>query len=77
MVRIIPNRLKPGNGTSAASSTANSRSASPLRGGKATTNKDTGLCLHVVIMKARNLAAKDRSGSSDPVSRGTKQRGMT
>ncbi|CAK7204102.1 phosphatidylserine decarboxylase [Sporothrix eucalyptigena] len=66
MVRIIPNRLKPGSGASAASSTVNSRSASPMRGGKGDLNKDTGLHLHVVIIKARNLAAKDRGGTSDP-----------
>ncbi|CAK7234025.1 phosphatidylserine decarboxylase [Sporothrix bragantina] len=67
MVRIIPNRLKPGGaGTSAASSTVNSRSTSPMRGGKGDVTKDPGLQLHVVIMKARNLAAKDRSGTSDP-----------
>lgn len=68
MVRIIPNRLKPSSGNSAASSVVNSRSASPMRGGKGdlALNRDTGLHIHVVIIKARNLAAKDRSGTSDP-----------
>ncbi len=28
--------------------------------------RDTGLVLNIVIMRARNLAAKDRSGTSDP-----------
>ncbi|CAK7564892.1 MAG: phosphatidylserine decarboxylase [Sporothrix epigloea] len=65
MVRIIPNRLKPSSGTFAGSSAVNSRSASPVRG-KIDSSKDTGLQLHVVIIKARNLAAKDRSGTSDP-----------
>lgn len=68
MVRIIPNRLKPSSGNSAASSTVNSRSASPMRGkGDPAYNRDTGLHVHVVIIKARNLAAKDRGGTSDPV----------
>ncbi|CAK7273859.1 phosphatidylserine decarboxylase [Sporothrix epigloea] len=65
MVRIIPTRLKPSTGTLVSSSTVNSRSTSPVRG-KPDLNKDTGLQLHVVIIKARNLAAKDRSGTSDP-----------
>ncbi|KAG7152825.1 hypothetical protein HYQ46_005177 [Verticillium longisporum] len=30
-------------------------------------DKDTGLTLKVVILRARNLAAKDRNGTSDPV----------
>ncbi|KJR81164.1 phosphatidylserine decarboxylase [Sporothrix schenckii 1099-18] len=68
MVRIIPNRLKPSSGNSTTSSTANSRSASPQRGSKGDPafNRDTGLHVHVVIIKARNLAAKDRGGTSDP-----------
>ncbi|GKT60768.1 phosphatidylserine decarboxylase [Colletotrichum tofieldiae] len=70
MVRIIPGRLK------SSSSLRNSRSSSPTRNssnGSSTTSKmgepspkENGLTLKVVIMKARNLAAKDRSGTSDP-----------
>nr|XP_036584963.1 phosphatidylserine decarboxylase [Colletotrichum truncatum]KAF6794731.1 phosphatidylserine decarboxylase [Colletotrichum truncatum] len=73
MVRIIPGRLK------SSSSLRKSRSTSPSRNNSnasTTSNgngkmgelspKDNGLTLKVVIMKARNLAAKDRSGTSDP-----------
>ncbi|KAK1589620.1 phosphatidylserine decarboxylase [Colletotrichum navitas] len=70
MVRIIPGRLM------SSSSLRNSRSSSPTRissNGSSTTSKmgdlspkENGLTLKVVIMKARNLAAKDRSGTSDP-----------
>ncbi|KAH6630926.1 phosphatidylserine decarboxylase-domain-containing protein [Chaetomium sp. MPI-SDFR-AT-0129] len=74
MVRIIPNRLKPSfsnnSNTPNANSTANSRSTSPMgsKGDIASPEgrKDTGLVLNVVIMRARNLAAKDRGGTSDP-----------
>ncbi|KAK3378095.1 phosphatidylserine decarboxylase-domain-containing protein [Podospora didyma] len=71
MVRIIPNRLKPGYSShSTSNSTANSRSASPMRskGDSASPEgrKETGLVLNVVILKARDLAAKDRGGTSDP-----------
>ncbi|KAK3685754.1 phosphatidylserine decarboxylase-domain-containing protein [Podospora appendiculata] len=69
MVRIIPSRLKPGHSTSS-NSTTNSRSASPMRskGDSASPEgrKDTGLVLNVTIIRARNLAAKDRGGTSDP-----------
>ncbi|KAK3403478.1 phosphatidylserine decarboxylase-domain-containing protein [Sordaria brevicollis] len=65
MVRIIPNRLKSSN-----NSLATSRSASPMRskGDSASPEgrRDTGLCLDVKIIQARNLAAKDRGGTSDP-----------
>ncbi|KAK0616063.1 phosphatidylserine decarboxylase-domain-containing protein [Bombardia bombarda] len=69
MVRIIPNRLKPGTTTS--NSNTNSRSASPMRSKGDPTSpdggrQDTGLVLSVVILRARNLAAKDRGGTSDP-----------
>ncbi|KAH8893211.1 hypothetical protein GQ53DRAFT_780694 [Thozetella sp. PMI_491] len=71
MVRIIPNRLKPGYSNHCINnSTPNSRTASPMRskGDSASPEgrKDTGLVLNVVIMRARNLAAKDRGGTSDP-----------
>ncbi|KAJ9141699.1 Phosphatidylserine decarboxylase proenzyme 2 [Pleurostoma richardsiae] len=67
MVRIIPARLK---SASNVTSAANSRSASPMRskGDSASPEgqHDTGLILNIVIIKARNLAAKDRGGTSDP-----------
>ncbi|KAI0108231.1 phosphatidylserine decarboxylase-domain-containing protein [Daldinia grandis] len=69
MVRIIPQRLKTYT-TSSTNSTANSRSTSPmpskLDAGVAEGRKDTGLVLKIVILRARNLAAKDRGGTSDP-----------
>ncbi|RYC65071.1 hypothetical protein CHU98_g1165 [Xylaria longipes] len=56
MVRIIPSRLK------------TSRGSSPLRSakGEPTNAKDTGLALKIVVLRARDLAAKDRGGTSDP-----------
>ncbi|KAH6649909.1 phosphatidylserine decarboxylase-domain-containing protein [Chaetomium tenue] len=71
MVRIIPNRLKPGFSNSPnTNSTSNSRSTSPMgtKGDAASPEgrKDTGLVLNVVILRARDLAAKDRGGTSDP-----------
>ncbi|PBP21452.1 phosphatidylserine decarboxylase [Diplocarpon rosae] len=75
MVRLtLPRGLKSFNG---ASSTNQSRSSSPSPGGsmkRSTTGSDgspeavkvTGLTLKVVVLKARNLAAKDKSGTSDP-----------
>ena len=69
MVRIIPNRLKP-NLSNIAGSTSHSRNASPMRnkGDSASPEgrRDTGLVLNAVILRARDLAAKDRSGTSDP-----------
>ncbi|KAK4148613.1 phosphatidylserine decarboxylase-domain-containing protein, partial [Chaetomidium leptoderma] len=71
MVRIIPNRLKPGfSNSSTTNSNPNSRSTSPMgtKGDLASLEgrKDTGLVLNVVILRARDLAAKDRGGTSDP-----------
>ncbi|KAI1749525.1 phosphatidylserine decarboxylase-domain-containing protein [Xylaria castorea] len=56
MVRIIPSRLK------------TSRASSPLRSvkGESTNVKDPGLVLKIVVLRARDLAAKDRGGTSDP-----------
>ncbi|KAJ8119341.1 hypothetical protein ONZ43_g3689 [Nemania bipapillata] len=58
MVRIIPARLK----------TTTSRSSSPMRStkGDASNGKETGLVLKIVVLRARDLAAKDRGGTSDP-----------
>jgi len=56
MVRIIPNRLKSNHGSKPAS-----RSSSPMRGGTAST-----LVLRTTVLRGRNLAAKDKSGTSDP-----------
>ncbi|KAK4104102.1 hypothetical protein N658DRAFT_242298 [Parathielavia hyrcaniae] len=71
MVRIIPNRLKSGfSSTANTNSTSNISSESPM-GGKGDTatpegRKDTGLVVKVAILRARDLAAKDRGGTSDP-----------
>ncbi|KAH8670948.1 phosphatidylserine decarboxylase-domain-containing protein [Xylariales sp. PMI_506] len=70
MVRIIPQRLK-SNGKSSVNPVTNGRSASPMRPNKSDPialegRKDTGLVLKVVVIRARNLAAKDRGGTSDP-----------
>ncbi|KAL2071140.1 hypothetical protein VTL71DRAFT_12375 [Oculimacula yallundae] len=73
MVRIsLPNRLK-----SYTNSTSNSRSSSPnpsasmrkMNSGSeanAEGTKVNGLMLKIVVIKARNLAAKDKNGTSDP-----------
>ncbi|KAF4595323.1 Phosphatidylserine decarboxylase [Ophiocordyceps camponoti-floridani] len=63
-MRIVPTRLL---STSSTNSTSNSRSQSPMRG-KADVAADAanGLALKVVVMRARNLAPKDRCGTSDP-----------
>ncbi|PNY27927.1 Phosphatidylserine decarboxylase proenzyme 2 [Tolypocladium capitatum] len=63
-MRIVPNRLL-------SSSTCNSRSQSPMRSSRLdhaghAADAGPGLSLKVVIMRARNLAAKDRGGTSDP-----------
>ncbi|KAG0652832.1 Phosphatidylserine decarboxylase alpha chain [Hyphodiscus hymeniophilus] len=74
MVRItLPNRLKSYTG---GNSTNNSRSSSPnpgikrsLTGGSDTmaeSAKPSSLVLKVVVLRARNLAAKDKRGTSDP-----------
>ncbi|KAI0472995.1 phosphatidylserine decarboxylase-domain-containing protein [Xylariaceae sp. FL0804] len=65
MVRILP-RLK--SSTNVAS--VGSRSTSPMRSkGDPLTpeqRRDLGLVLKVVVLRARDLAAKDRGGTSDP-----------
>ncbi|KAI0016192.1 phosphatidylserine decarboxylase-domain-containing protein [Xylariomycetidae sp. FL0641] len=73
MVRIIPARLKTSlTVCSSNNSTNNSRATSPLRSAKtepinmADARKDTGLVLKIAVLRARNLAAKDRGGTSDP-----------
>ncbi|KAH8699947.1 phosphatidylserine decarboxylase-domain-containing protein [Ilyonectria robusta] len=70
MVRIIPTRLKSSSSTSSSSTIANSRTNSPMRSSKSDTSPSrdagNGLTLKVSIIKARNLAAKDRNGTSDP-----------
>ncbi|KAI0393320.1 phosphatidylserine decarboxylase-domain-containing protein [Xylariaceae sp. FL0594] len=64
MVRIIPSRLKSSNSLVS----NNSRGTSPLRPtkGESINGKDMGLVLKIVVIRARNLAAKDRGGTSDP-----------
>ncbi|ETS81454.1 hypothetical protein PFICI_06456 [Pestalotiopsis fici W106-1] len=71
MVSLIPNRLKRTTSKSNTNSSTNSRSTSPMRSVKAESSspeakKDAGLVLKVVVIRARNLAAKDRGGTSDP-----------
>ncbi|KAK0668965.1 phosphatidylserine decarboxylase-domain-containing protein [Cercophora samala] len=70
MARFIPNRLKPGYSNSAANSASNSRSASPMRskGDSASPEgrRETGLVVQISILRAKDLAAKDRGGTSDP-----------
>jgi phosphatidylserine decarboxylase len=62
MVRIIPNRLKPGFSNSpTTNSTSNSRSTSPMgtKGGDSASpegRKDNGLVLNVVILRVRAAA---------------------
>ncbi|KAI3391382.1 hypothetical protein diail_7468 [Diaporthe ilicicola] len=69
MVNIIPQRLKSSSRLNNGSA-ATSRNASPMRskGDSASPEgrRETGLMLSTVILKARNLAAADRSGTSDP-----------
>ncbi|KAI1476777.1 phosphatidylserine decarboxylase-domain-containing protein [Daldinia eschscholtzii] len=71
MVRIIPQRLKTYTSSSTTNSTTNSRSTSPMPtkldpAAVSEGRKDTGLVLKIVVLRARNLAAKDRGGTSDP-----------
>ncbi|KAL9129421.1 MAG: hypothetical protein Q9217_002126 [Psora testacea] len=65
MVRIIPNRLKSYNGKNGNSSSSQpeSRGSSPLR---SSPSELKGLVLKTTVIKGRNLAAKDKSGTSDP-----------
>ena len=56
MVRIIPNRLKSSNGKTG--------TESPLRTPPA---EAMGLVLRTTVIRGRNLAAKDKGGTSDPV----------
>ena len=62
MNRIIPSRLKSYNGKGA--SQEQSRSNSPMRTPSA---EQKGLVLKTTVIKGRNLAAKDKGGTSDPV----------
>lgn len=75
MVRIIPHRLKSYTGADA--STNNSPSASGRTTPKPNMTKPevspgapgtraNGLMLRIVVLRGRNLAAKDKSGTSDP-----------
>ncbi|KAL9006837.1 MAG: hypothetical protein Q9188_000448 [Gyalolechia gomerana] len=63
MVRMsLPSRLKSHTGKNGGESQDASRSSSPMR--SATEGK--GLLLRTTVLRARNLAAKDRNGTSDP-----------
>ncbi|KAM5356991.1 hypothetical protein ACJZ2D_016725 [Fusarium nematophilum] len=81
MVRIIPTRLKPSSRSSSSSSTTisggnnnhsnSSRANSPPMRSKMDSTSPSrdagnGLALRVSIIKAKDLAAKDRNGMSDP-----------
>ncbi|KAG5927689.1 hypothetical protein E4U42_001929 [Claviceps africana] len=66
-MRIRPTRLL----SSSSLNTASSQSAPPMRSSRADNaghgaEAGSGLTLKLVVLKARNLAAKDRSGTSDP-----------
>ncbi|KAL9098265.1 MAG: hypothetical protein Q9163_006049 [Psora crenata] len=63
MVRIIPSRLKSSNGKNGGSSQSGSRASSPSRTPPA---EPKGLVLKTTVIQGRNLAAKDKSGTSDP-----------
>ncbi|PHH84894.1 hypothetical protein CDD83_1214 [Cordyceps sp. RAO-2017] len=66
-MRIVPTRLL---SSSSSTSNQNSRSQSPMRSktdnAAQAVDAANGLTLKVVIMRARDLAAKDRGGTSDP-----------
>ncbi|KAL8710900.1 MAG: hypothetical protein Q9225_007209 [Loekoesia sp. 1 TL-2023] len=63
MVRMsLPSRLKSNNGKNGGESQDASRSSSPMR----SAIEGKGLLLKTSVLRARNLAAKDRSGTSDP-----------
>ncbi|KAI1773405.1 phosphatidylserine decarboxylase-domain-containing protein [Hypoxylon cercidicola] len=70
MVRIIPQRLKTYTSGSTTNSATNSRSSSPMPSkvdaSLSEGRRDTGLVLKIVVIRARDLAAKDRGGTSDP-----------
>ncbi|KAI9751377.1 MAG: hypothetical protein M4579_006100 [Chaenotheca gracillima] len=66
MVRIsLPNRLKSYNSTKGSASQDPSRSSSPARL-PAEPRSSTTLILKTTVIKAKNLTAKDKSGTSDP-----------
>ncbi|KAI9742187.1 MAG: hypothetical protein M1818_004087 [Claussenomyces sp. TS43310] len=72
MVRIIPSRLKPSTGNPI-NVDNHSRSSSPNPVMKRrdvspglSPAKPTGLVLRIVVLRARNLAAKDKNNTSDP-----------
>lgn len=63
MVRIgLPTRLKSYNGKNGVTSQPDSRGTSPMR----TPTEMKGLVLRTKVLRAKNLAAKDKSGTSDP-----------
>ncbi|KAL8933464.1 MAG: hypothetical protein Q9211_005771 [Gyalolechia sp. 1 TL-2023] len=63
MVRMsLPSRLKSHNNKIDGESQDASRSSSPMRNAP----ESKGLMLRTTVLRARNLAAKDRSGTSDP-----------
>ncbi|KAL8650827.1 MAG: hypothetical protein Q9210_003596 [Variospora velana] len=62
MVRMtLPSRLKSHSGRNGGESQNENRGLSPLRGAEG-----RGLLLKTTVLRARNLAAKDKNGTSDP-----------
>ncbi|KAH6642283.1 phosphatidylserine decarboxylase-domain-containing protein, partial [Boeremia exigua] len=59
----LPQRLKQNSSTTSVNSTATSRQGSPKRN---MSDVKPGLVLRANVLKGRNLAAKDRNGTSDP-----------
>ncbi|KAF2632974.1 hypothetical protein BU25DRAFT_406248 [Macroventuria anomochaeta] len=60
---LLPQRLKQNNSTTSVNSIPTSRQGSPKRN---MSDVKPGLVLRANVIKGRNLAAKDRSGTSDP-----------
>ncbi|KAI9802687.1 MAG: hypothetical protein M1825_002709 [Sarcosagium campestre] len=66
MVHLGLNRLKSHTSTKSAASVNGSRSSSPTRGANDGRSTPNGLILKTTVLRARNLAAKDKRGTSDP-----------
>ncbi|KAI9795987.1 MAG: hypothetical protein M1833_006563 [Piccolia ochrophora] len=66
MVNLGLNRLKSHTSSKSIPSANGSRSTSPARGTGEPRGIPNGLILRTTVVKARNLAAKDKGGTSDP-----------
>ncbi|KAL8672367.1 MAG: hypothetical protein Q9168_003163 [Polycauliona sp. 1 TL-2023] len=62
MVRILPSRLKGQSGKNGSDAQDTSRATSPMRAPP----DGRGLLLKTTVLRARNLAAADKNGTSDP-----------